>query len=84
MKNPASSTGFAKSLTHIPISEEALDKSVTSLKNETGQKPDSLEMDGYSFWKKEFDKGDAGIFTVPVSEIVGIMEENIVSGNYTQ
>lgn len=84
MKNPASSTGFAKSLTHIPISKEALDKSVTSLKNETGQKPDSLEMDGYSFWKKEFDKGDAGIFTVPVSEIVGIMEENIVSGNYTQ
>lgn len=46
--------------------------------------PDSLGMDGYSYWKEEFDKGDAGIFTIPVSEIVGLMEENIISGNYTK
>ncbi|MGE8514419.1 MAG: hypothetical protein ACN6N7_17085 [Chryseobacterium culicis] len=84
MKNPASPSGYAETLTHIPISEEALDKSVTSLKNETGKKPDSLEMDGYSYWKKEFDKGDAGIFTIPISEIVGAMEKSIVAGDYTK
>lgn len=83
MKNPASSTGYAEILSHIPISEQALDKSVTSLKNETGKKPDSLELDGYSYWKKEFGKGDAGIFTIPISEIVGAMEKSIVAGDYT-
>ena len=45
---------------------------------------DSIEMDWYSFWKKEFDKGEAGIFKVPVSEIVELMEDQIVSGNYTE
>ncbi|WP_426476010.1 hypothetical protein ACP3T3_11460 [Chryseobacterium sp. CBSDS_008] len=84
IKNPASPTGFAEYFSHIPISEEALNKSVTNLKNETGKKPDSLEMDGYSYWKREFDKGEAGIFTIPVSEIVGIMEKSIVAGDYTK
>lgn len=84
MKSPASPTGYAENISHIPISEEALDKSVTSLKNETEKKPDSLEMDGYSYWKKEFDKGNAGIFTIPVSEIVETMEKSILAGDYTK
>ncbi len=84
IKNPNSPEGFAETLSHIPISEEALDKSVTSLKNETGKKPDSLEMDGYSYWKKEFDKGNAGIFTIPVSEIVSSMEKSIISSDYVK
>lgn len=84
IKNPVSPTGYAENFSHIPISEEVLDKSVTNLKNETHKKPDSLELDGYSYWKKEFDKGNAGVFTIPVSEIVGKMEESIVSGDYTK
>lgn len=84
IKNPHSPEGVAKQLSHIPISEEALNKSVTKLQNETGKMPDSIEMDGYSYWKKEFDNGNAGIFTIPVSEIVSAMEESIVSGNYTK
>lgn len=84
MKDPASPEGFAQTLSHIPISEEALNKSVTKLQNETRKMPDSIEMDGYSYWKKEFDRGNAGIFSIPVSEIVSLMEESIVSGNYTK
>ncbi|MFS4430425.1 hypothetical protein [Chryseobacterium sp. S90] len=84
IKDTSSTTGIADKFTHIPISEEALDKSVTTLKNETGKKPDSLEMDGYSYWKREFDKGDAGIFTIPVSEIISSMEKSIVAGDYTK
>ncbi|WP_213277094.1 hypothetical protein [Chryseobacterium indologenes] len=84
IKDTSSITGIADKFTHIPISEEALDKSVTTLKSETGKKPDSLEMDGYSYWKREFDKGDAGIFTIPVSEIISSMEKSIVAGDYTK
>ncbi|MDQ1855630.1 hypothetical protein [Chryseobacterium sp. WLY505] len=84
MKNPASPTGYAENLSHLPLSEEALNKSVISLKKEAYKKPDSLEMDGYSYWKKEFDKGNAGIFTIPVSEIVSTMEKSIIAGDYTK
>jgi outer membrane protein assembly factor BamB len=84
IKNPNSPEGFAENLSHIPISEEALNKSVTKLQNETDKMPDSIEMDGYSYWKKEFDKGNAGIFTIPVSEVVGSMEKAIISGNTTE
>lgn len=85
MKNPSSPTGLAEYISHLPISEEALNKSVTNhLKNETGKRPDSIEMDGYSYWKKEFDNGNAGIFTIPVSEIVSTMEKSIVAGDYTK
>ncbi|MEY8761869.1 hypothetical protein [Chryseobacterium tongliaoense] len=84
MKNPGNPEGFAEKLSHIPISEDALDKSVTKLKSENGKIPDSIEMDGYSYWKREFDKGEAGIFTIPVSEIVSLMEKAILTGNVNE
>ncbi len=84
MKNPQHPDGIANRISHLPLSEEALDNSVTSLKNETRRKPDSTEMDGYSYWKREFDKGKAGVFSTPVSEIVTLMEESIVSDDYTE
>jgi len=84
IKSPKSPGGFANELSHIPISEEALNKSITKLQNEKSKMPNSIEMDGYSFWKKEFDKGEAGIFEVSVFEIVELMEDQIVSGNYTE
>lgn len=83
IKDTTSTTGIADKFIHIPISEEALSNSVTTLKKEAYKKPDSLEMDGYSYWKKEFDNGNAGIFTIPVSEIVSTMEKSIIAGDYT-
>ena len=77
--NPDVEKGFANEFTHIPISEIALDKSVTKLKNEKVKLPDSI--DGYSYWKKEFDQGIAGIFSISVYEIVDLMEESIITGN---
>jgi len=84
MKNPQHPTGIADKISHLPITEEALYKSIISIKNDTRQMPDSIEMDGYSYWKKEFDKGNAGVFSIPVSEIVNTMEKSIVSGDYTK
>lgn len=84
MKDPQHLKGIADKISHLPITEEALDQSVISIKNDTRQMPDSTETDGYSYWKKEFDKGNAGVFSIPVSEIVNVMEKSIVSGEYTK
>ncbi|CAD7809670.1 hypothetical protein CHRY9390_02048 [Chryseobacterium aquaeductus] len=77
--NPNVEKGFAKEFTHIPITEEALNKSVTELKNGKIKLPDYI--DGYNYWKKEFDQGIAGVFSISVSEIVDLMEESIITGN---
>ena len=55
-----------------------MNESVTNLKNEKVKLPDY--MDGYGYWKKEFEEGVAGVFSISVSEIVDGMEESIVSG----
>ncbi|MFC0426611.1 hypothetical protein [Chryseobacterium scophthalmum] len=77
--NPNVEKGFAKEFTHIPITEEALDQSVTELVNEKVKLQKNI--DGYEYWKKEFDQGIAGVFSISVSEIVDTMEEGIISGN---
>ncbi|MBD8083915.1 hypothetical protein [Chryseobacterium caseinilyticum] len=76
---PDAGNGFANDLSHIPISEEALDKSVTVLKNSKVKLPNKI--DGYDYWKKEFDQGVAGVFSITVAEIVDSMEEAIITGN---
>lgn len=77
--DPDVEKGFAKEFTHIPITEKALDKSVTELKSEKVKLPKNI--DGYEYWKKEFDQGIAGVFSIPVSQIVDLMEESIITGN---
>lgn len=79
MQNPNSKEGFVETLSHIPISKEALDKSITVLKNEKTSIPDYE--DGYNYWKNEFDKGQAGVFSISVSEIISGMEKNLISGD---
>jgi|GEM_PF-2140924 len=40
-------------------------------------KPNPSYLDGYAQWKQAFDQGHAGVFTIPVSEIVGFVEATI-------
>lgn len=79
MENPNSKEGFAEQLSHIPISKQELDKSITTLKNEKSSLPNYL--DGYNYWKREFDKNQAGVFSISVSEIISSMEKLLISGD---
>lgn len=79
VRNPDVEKGFANEFTHIPITEKALNESITELKNEKIKLPSYI--DGYAYWKKEFDQGIAGVFSISVSEIVDLMEESIITGN---
>jgi hypothetical protein len=78
IQNPHSESGSQDHLPHSPVSEQTLDDSVTTLAIENDPNlPDVSE--GYKTWREAFDKGEGGVFTIPVSQIVQYIED-IVTG----
>jgi hypothetical protein len=75
VKDPWAPSGVATRLPHFPVSTQTLEKSCIELIGHA--EPDPEYLDGYAIWKKEFDQGRAGIFTVTVAEIVDIIETAI-------
>lgn len=75
VKNPHIAGGFSNDLPHFPVSEETMKKSLIKLVGKSAPNPGYLE--GYNTWKVAFDAGEAGIFTISVSEIVGFIEDTI-------
>ncbi len=74
-KNKHAATGFSSKIEHMPYSASALRESGITFDGFVNQIPDIT--DGYQQWKTEFDKGDAGIWSVPVSEAVERMEQTL-------
>jgi len=73
-----SSPGDAKpkgNIGHLPIAAYILESSVTTLAEKSIPLPDFEE--GYRIWRKDFDKGQAGYFTAPVSECVEVIEKGL-------
>lgn len=75
IKNPTSPTGVTTELPHSPVSKKTLDESVVKLVSKS--RPNLQYLEGYKEWKSAFDNGGAGIFTIPVQEIVGVIEKVI-------
>jgi len=69
--NPSSSNGETKVAHHLPVSETALSVSVTQ-RVSTG---DALPMpDGYEEWRREWEQGRAGVFSISLSEVIEGLE----------
>jgi hypothetical protein len=73
IKNSHASKGFSDTIAHMPFAEAALDKSVTALMTTAAVPPTFA--DGYGEWRRAFDDGKAGVFTITVSEGVDFMEQ---------
>ena len=81
MKSPYTESGFNESLLHLPMAERALVQSATEL---TTQSADILSYEkGYLEWKKAFEDGEAGIWTISLAECISGMEEAI-QGSFEQ
>lgn len=78
IKSPSAPDGVAKVIHHSPYTEKAIDDSVLELGAENVELPDFQE--GYDTWKEAFDKSEAGVFSISVSEGVAAMEQ-VLSGN---
>lgn len=51
---------------HLPFAESAIERSVITLERESGPVPDYAE--SYQQWRRAFDAGKGGIFTITVAE----------------
>jgi hypothetical protein len=71
--NPHTNDGISRELPHFPISEESIRSSVIEYKGVAKTMPSYQE--GYKTWKEAFDNGNAGVFTITVSEIVDAVEQ---------
>ena len=63
-------------LPHFPVSRETLDKSALELVGT--REPFEPYRNGYAEWRKAFDEGHAGIFTLTVADIVGAVESIVI------
>lgn len=64
-------------ISHMPFVAEAVRKCVTELVGYI-KVPDFSE--GYESWREAYEDGDAGFFTISVSESVEFMEETLTDG----
>jgi hypothetical protein len=59
-------------LPHFPVLREALEQSVIAHVGD--RTPHDGYRDGYNTWRAAFDDGRAGAFSVPIAEVVSIVE----------
>jgi len=75
INGPKTGEYYGHTISHMPFSPEALDKSLTDLKESNSTLPEFEG--GYDDWKEQFDKGNAGVFSVTVAEAIGFIETTL-------
>ena len=73
LKNPMMPGGVQDHLPHAPVSQESLEASVVKLLQGGAPMPDIAE--GYTAWLLAFANRQAGVFTMPVKDIVQHIED---------
>jgi hypothetical protein len=75
IESPHAPGGVSETIAHMPFAEAAIDKSVTN-RAETGTLV-AADDEGYEEWRRAFDAGDAGVFTITVAEGVQVIAETL-------
>jgi len=72
IRNPNAPDGVIREAAHLPFAREAVDRSVVRRVREGGPLPEYAE--GYGEWRRAFDAGKGGIFTITVAEAIALFE----------
>jgi len=67
--------GHIHEMSHLPFTQDAIDQSVTDLVKTL---PNPPAKDGYLVWREAFDKGEAGVFSLPLIRLITITEQSLV------
>ena len=71
--NPKAPGGYTTEVAHYPVNKGALDASVTRLSKAKTTFPD-IER-GYPYWRSARDQGQAGVYEMPIAEIVKLSQQ---------
>lgn len=74
IRAPQAPNGYIREMGHLPFVEDAIDQSVTELVDTLPEPPAG---DGYAVWREAFDKGEAGVFTVPLGKLLALTEQSV-------
>jgi hypothetical protein len=69
-------------LPHCPVSSTTLDISLVALIGKRA--PYESYMQGYTEWRQAFDAGHAGVYTIPLSEIIATLESMFTQGGQSR
>jgi len=72
IRNP-NAPGFMGGVGHMPFAESAIERSVTTLSARNAPIPNYKE--GYLEWRRAFEVGKAGVFSVTIAEGVDFIEK---------
>lgn len=75
--NPKADGGYTTLIAHLPMSENAVARSVTNFLGQIAALPDFS--DGYNLWKQDFDTGRAGYWKIDVAEVIDSID-NMAKG----
>ncbi|GAB4352824.1 MAG: hypothetical protein Kow00114_01660 [Kiloniellaceae bacterium] len=73
LKNALMEGGVQKNLPHAAVSQQSLDSSVVELLQSDAPMPNIAE--GYALWRLAFGRGQTGVYTMPVKDIVQYIED---------
>ena len=78
--NARTKDGIQEMLPHAPVTQSVLEEGVIDLVADDGPLADDPDFEeSYWQWREPFDRGEAGVFTVPLTEILDIVEQAIRS-----
>ncbi len=77
--NPSAPHGYSNSAGHLPIKGSSVRDSLKA-KIDKGI-PEENWQKGYRTWRDAYDAGKAGVFTISVSECVGVVQEAFKRAN---
>ena len=80
IKNPSCEGGVQDVLPHAPVSEKVLGDAAIDLVARDGPTADHPDhADAYRQWQQSCEDGDAGVFTIPIVEILDLVEQVVSS-----
>lgn len=75
IKNLKNNKKISNGIQHVPLSERALKDSILKLEKHNVELPDFRE--DYNYWKKAFENGEGGVWSVEVAKIIDYTEETL-------
>ena len=80
--NPTAPNGKTLFISHLPYLSEALAESLTEMESQYDDVESQLDQydatqEGYRLWKRAFENSEAGVFTNPVADAIGFVEESV-------